>query len=249
VDNVLGYIEKYRFAIIGTVMIHVAFFFYANFATVTKPYKLVPPEVVISIPLDDIDFDPELMEQLALTNPQESEEVFNVAADANDSRERSYEDYSTQEMETFDMTNAKDLEAQYMAEWAATHPDEKASADITDKNNDKNDDRNPTDKSIDDKGSNAFAGAVMVSYDLESRKAHSLPKPGYTCNSAGTVVIDVKVDKSGSVKTATFNSSLSRSADECMISSALRYAKKSRFNMSSSSSSQAGTITYKFVSK
>jgi len=234
----------------GTVGFHVAFFIYANFDTVEKPFKLMPPEVGIEIPLDDIEFDPEIMEQLNLNNPAESEEIFNLAADANDSRERSYEDYSTQEMENFDMTDAKDLEAQYYAEWAATHPDDKSTADIKNEDRNKPDDRNPVDKDLNQGGSNAFAGSVMVSYSLTDRKAHSLPRPGYTCNSAGTVVINVKVDKSGSVKSADYNSSLSRSADACMIERAMTYAKKTRFNHSgSSSATQSGTITYKFVSK
>ncbi len=234
----------------GTAGIHIAFFFYANFDTVDKPFKLMPPQVDMVIPLDDIEFDPEIMEQLNLNDPAESEEVYNLAADANDSRERSFEDYSAQEMENFDMTDAKDLEAQYYAEWAATHPDDNSTADINNDDRKKPDDRNPVDKSLKENANNAFAGSVMVSYSLSDRKAHSLPKPGYTCNSAGTVVIDVKVDKSGAVKSADYNSSLSRSADACMIERAVTYAKKSRFNHSGgSSATQSGTITYKFVSK
>jgi len=90
----------------------------------------------------------------------------------------------------------------------------------------------------------------MVSFDLDNRKAHSLPRPGYTCNSSGTVVVNIKVDKSGEVKSADFNSALSSSADECMVEKAIRYAKKSRFNLNSNSPMlQSGTITYKFVSK
>lgn len=250
-DNILEYIERYKFAIIGTTIVHVAFFFYANFTTVQKPYKYIEPVAEITIPLEDIMLDPEMMEQM-LANNQPSEEIYNMAADANDNREKSYEDFSTQDMEHFDESSAKDLEKQYFEEWAATHPesDKTSTTSSSDKTKDETKDRNKVEDNITTGGSNAFAGEVMVSYSLTNRKAHSLPKPGYKCNSTGTVVIDVKVDKSGDVKSAEFNAAASSRADECMVNQALSYAKRSRFNFSSSAgSSQSGTITYKFVSK
>jgi len=235
-------------------LFHIGVFFYTNFSTVERPYKMMPPEVAMDVPLDEFELDPELLEQLDLPIPSpQSEEIYNVAADANDTREKSYDDYSTQEMDDFDMTSAKDLEKQYFDEWAATHPDkgDNSRADIVDPKDDKNNTKNPIDRNnINTGGDKAFAGSVMVSFDLDNRKAHSLPRPGYTCNSSGTVVINVKVDKSGEVKSADFNSSLSSSADECMVEKAIRYAKKSRFNLNSNSPMlQSGTITYKFVSK
>ncbi|MEO9533111.1 MAG: energy transducer TonB [Crocinitomicaceae bacterium] len=250
-DNFLEYIERYKFAILGTIVIHIGVFVYANFATIQKPYKLVDEGVEIPIPLDEIEFDEEMMELLDIPPKTEtSQEILNMSADANDARDKAFEDYSTQELETFDETSAKELEKQFFEEWAATHGDPNSTANIEDK--DKNKDNNPTDRinkdNIKTNGSNAVAGEVMVSFDLPNRKAFSLPKPGYTCNSSGTVVIDIKVDKAGDVKSVSVNSGASRGADECMISKALRYAEKSRFNLGSNApNSQSGTITYKFV--
>lgn len=253
-DKAFDYIERYKFAIIGTVVIHVSFFFYANFSTIERPFRMADPQVEISLPLEDIDFDPEIMKQLNLNkeNPV-PEEVSNLAADANDTREKSHENFSTQEMDEQVENETRDLEKQFFEEWESTHESnakDNSTADI-EIEKDKNKQDNTVDKSnISTNGSNAIAGEVMVSYNLKNRKAHSLPRPGYTCNNSGTVVIDVKVDKSGSVKSATYNSSLSSSADECMVSKALRYAKKSRFNFSSSApGTQGGTVTYKFVSR
>jgi hypothetical protein len=251
-DAILAYIERYKFAIIGTTLLHLLFFFYANFTTVQKPYKFPDPQVEMSIPLDDISIDPAILEQLDMTpTPQQSEEIYNLAADQNDNRNKSFEDYSTQEMEHFDATSAKELEKQYFQEWAATHDGngDKKEKPVDDKNDS---DKNPNkvdNSNIKSGGANAFAGEVMVSFNLSNRKAHSLPKPGYTCNSYGTVVIDVKVGGDGAVKSALVNTGLSQSADECMISRALDYAKKSRFNLVSGGGTQSGTITYKFVSK
>ena len=254
-DNLLIYIEKYKFAILGTVLFHVAFFFYFNFKTIERPFRLADPSIEVAVPLEDIEFDPEIMKKLELTkNNQVSEQVYNEAADANDTREKSYDNYSTQELDQEVESEAKDLEQQYFNEWASTHDNgdgSNGSADIqVDKDKSQKNQNNIDKSNIKTGGSNSFAGEVMVSFNLKNRKAHSLPKPGYTCNSSGTVVIDIKVDKSGEVKSASLNSGLSSSADDCMIEKAIRYAKKSRFNFSSSApATQEGTITYKFVNK
>ena len=250
-NDFLDYVEKYKFAILGTVLVHIIFFFYTTFATLDKPVVYYDPEAEILLPLDDIEFDPKLMEMLELNKkPAEPENVTNVSADENDRREKSYENFSTQEMDEQVENEARDLEQKYFDEWASTHGETSSSSSSSDE--DKLDEHrrnnNPDKTTIDTDGSNAVAGEVLVSYNLPSRKSHSLPKPGYTCNSSGTVVIDVKVDKSGNVKTATYNSGRSSGATECMINKAIRYAKKSRFNYSGSApGSQSGTITYKFV--
>jgi hypothetical protein len=252
VDRFLEYVERFKFAILGTVLVHIGVFVYANLATIQKPYKYVDQGVEIPIPLDEIEFDEEMMKLLDIPPKLlASEEVMNMSADANDARDKAFEDFSSQELESFDETSAKDLEKQFFEEWAATHGDPTASkADIEDKKEDKNPKERVDKNNIKTEGSNAVAGAVMVSFNLLNRKAFSLPKPGYTCNSSGTVVIDIKVDKSGEVKSASVNPSASSGADECMISKALRYAEKSRFNLGNDApSSQSGTITYKFVSK
>lgn len=254
-ESILDYIEKYKFAILGTVLVHVLFFFYANFTTVERPFKMPDPNVELSIPLEDIEFDPELMEQLELTKDnQVSEEVSNLSADENDKRNKSFENFSTQELDEQVEADAKNLEKQFFDEWASTHDKGKtnATADIDDsKDKTKTQQNNTVDKNnISTNGSNAIAGEVMVSFNLQNRKANSLPRPGYTCNSSGTVVIDIKVDKSGTVKSASYNSALSSSADECMVSKALAYAEKSRFNFGKTAENmQSGTITYKFVSR
>lgn len=257
---VLDFIEKYKFAIIGTVLFHVGVFIYANFVTVKRPFAFQEEQVEMNIPLDDIPLDPEMMKILEMNKPAEQnpdQPVYNVTSDQNDSRDKSFENYSTQEMDEKVMTDAKALEQQYYKEWESTHGDgsnktnEKSSLDIQsekDKVNKQN--LNNPDKSIDTQGSNSFAGDVMASFSLKDRKAHSLEKPGYTCNSAGTVVLEIKVDKNGDVKDVTYLPGSSSNATECMITQSIKYAKRSRFNYSSSAPAvQTGTITYKFVSK
>lgn len=251
---ILNFVEKYKFAIIGTVLFHVGVFIYTNFVTVQRPFRLVEPEIEVNIPLDDVMLEPEVMKILELNKNNASQEVYNVTSDANDTRDKSYENFSTQEIDEQVEANAKALEQQYFDEWAGTHGDkgDKASMNIDDKKdkqqqtNQNNIDKN----SIDNSGSNAFAGDVMASFDLKDRKAHALEKPGYTCNSAGTVTLEIKVDKNGVVKDVSYLAASSYNATDCMIQQSIKYAKRSRFNYSASAPAiQTGTITYKFVSK
>lgn len=251
-DRFLNYIERYKFAVLGTVIFHVVFFMFTNFVTVERPYKMVEEVTEVEIDVDAVEIDPEMLEMLNRQNELNNEQLYNLAADQNDSRERSYEDFSTQDLDEQVESEARNLEQQYFEEWANTHPDSEGPS-----NNSSNDTQeNPQDNSqnkpnpnnnVDNEGGNAFAGQVMVSFSLKDRDAHSLEIPGYTCNGSGTVVIDIKVDKAGNVKDTQFNSGLSRGASECMIAKAKRYAKKARFNFNETSSGLAsGTITYKF---
>lgn len=253
---VLDFIEKYKFAIIGTVMFHVAFFIFTNFAHIQRPYTLVEPDTETLIPLDDIPLDPEMLKLLELkqTAQPQNENVTNAVSDANDTRDKSYEDYSTQEV-VKDAEYYKNLENQYLDEAKATNSglvkNENTGMDIKKTDDKKNiTNNNNPDNTIDSDGNKAFAGEVMASFDLAGRKVHSLEKPGYTCNNAGTVVVQIKVSTDGSVQSATYQAAGSSNATECLIQQSIKYAKRARFNLSSSSPSpQTGTITYKFVSK
>ncbi len=250
-DKFLDYIERYKFAILGTVLFHVIFFMTTNFVTVQRPYKLEEPITEIEIETDAIELDEAMLEMLNRQNEMSNEELYNLAADQNDTREKSYENFSSQDLDEQVENEARELEKQYFDEWAKTHPD--SDGPPSSSSNDSQDDRNETQTQsdqrnnvVDNSGGNAFAGQVMVSFSLKNRKAHALEIPGYTCNGSGTVVIDIKVDKAGDVRTAEYNPSLSRGASDCMIEKAKRYAKRARFSYSDAGGSSSGTITYKF---
>lgn len=245
-DKLLDFIEKYKVAILATLLIHMVILVSSNFVLVKNFRKLPPPEVDIEIPLDDIEFTPEMQEILDLNKNETpaNSDVKNMASDANDNRNKSYEDYSSaieesQSKEDIEQS-VKDLEAQYFREWADNNPRADEAENM--EKHELKDYSNKTKSST--SSANAYAGEVMISYNLSGRKAYSLPNPGYTCNGNGTVVVEIKVDKSGEVKEASYKSG---SASECMIQRAVMYAKKSRFN--SGSGMQTGTITYKFIEK
>ncbi|MGV6861952.1 MAG: hypothetical protein ACWA41_09275 [Putridiphycobacter sp.] len=246
-DAFLDYIEKYKFAIIATLVLHLGFFLFSNFVTVKDITRIPPAEVEIEIPLDDIEFDEDMEKMLELNKESlPNQDISNQVADANDDREKSFEDYSTYETDFSEESqmSAKELEAKYFEEAAANNDQHEYLENIEKHEVNKYD---QTTKNTTSGGKNAYAGEVMISYNLPGRKAYALPNPGYTCMGSGTVVIQVKVDKSGDVKFASFSAGQSNHATECMVERALIFAKKSRFDYNGTSNLQTGTITYKFV--
>ena len=247
-DQFLLNIEKYKFPILGTVLLHIIIVVASSFTQVQNVFRMPPEEITIEVPLEDIEFEPEIEEILDLKKePLPEANISNVAADANDTREKSYENYSLNKEDVSEevLANAKALEKQFFEEAAANNPANQAQndndhtpietkADLIKTNNNSN----SSDK--------AFAGEVMISYDLPNRKAFALPNPGYTCKSSGVVVIEIKVGSDGKVKSTSFLSNRSTNATDCLVERALRYANKSRFN-SASAGNQTGTITYKFL--
>lgn len=87
-----------------------------------------------------------------------------------------------------------------------------------------------------------------VSYSLKDRKDQHLPPPVYLCEENGKIVINISVNSNGAVVDTSVNKAASTSNNECLIDSALEYARDARFN-SASLANQIGTITYIFVGK
>jgi hypothetical protein len=85
-----------------------------------------------------------------------------------------------------------------------------------------------------------------VSYRLVNRKALDLPNPVYTCESAGTIVINIEVSDMGKVIKTLFNEASSSTSNQCLIDAALDYAKNAYFTTDSSRTKQLGSITYNF---
>lgn len=250
-ERFLANIEKYRFAILGTLLVHLVIIVGSSFKQVQHVMRMPPQEVQLEVPLDDIEFEPEIEEILELKKePLPSQELTNVAADANDNREKSFENYSTNkaEIEEDVLEHTKELEKQFFEEAAANNPKSsqtQSNSHVPIESVTKKDTKKGVNSNIATGGKKAFAGEVMISFDLKGRKAFSLPNPGYTCNNSGTVVIEIKVGSDGEVKSTRFLSDLSSGATECLVERATKYASMARFNLISSGG-QTGTITYKF---
>lgn len=89
-------------------------------------------------------------------------------------------------------------------------------------------------------------GSWGVAWNLSGRNiVGSLPKPAYTANAVGNVIIEVIVSAEGRVTSATYRAQGSTTNNSTLIAAAREAAMKARFT-ESESLQQAGTITYKF---
>ncbi len=92
-----------------------------------------------------------------------------------------------------------------------------------------------------------YAGPTTVKYYLRDRVAEDLIIPIYKCEGSGTVVVNIVVDRSGRVISATIDPDRSATSP-CMRETALRAARRSRFNPDANApEKQKGTITFYFV--
>lgn len=88
----------------------------------------------------------------------------------------------------------------------------------------------------------------LVRYYLKNRNAVDLPKPVFTCDSSGTVVINIKVNAQGEVIEAYFNQASSTTSNGCLVENATAYARRAHFEPSKRAE-QLGSITYIYPEK
>lgn len=86
-----------------------------------------------------------------------------------------------------------------------------------------------------------------VSFSLSNRDKIKLPPPIYLCEVSGKIVINITVNEYGQV-TDTYINSSSSSTNQCLIDTALEYAKNAVFS-SAQRKTQIGSITYYFKGK
>lgn len=89
---------------------------------------------------------------------------------------------------------------------------------------------------------------ITDGFSLDGRSIiGSLPRPSYSSNNEGIVVIDIQVDQEGNVTSATFKVQGSTTSDSKLVAEAISAAKKARFNRDANARFvQTGTITYTF---
>lgn len=89
---------------------------------------------------------------------------------------------------------------------------------------------------------------VSASFNLNERVLLSLPKPKYTGNEEGVIVVKVTVDKEGLVVAAEVIARSSNTDNPELIAAARAAALQAKFNADSNAiEDQSGTITYRFV--
>ena len=172
---------------------------------------------------------------IAMARSSSSSQVRNVAVDAN---ERLRDDRNANPSRVYD--EARDLQRKLdAAALLSKQLDAKDAQDYAslDDRKDKPDNGNTP----------AYSGPSVISYDLEGRKAQSLPVPAYKGYGGGDVSVKIYVNKAGRVIKAEVIESAS-SPDRSLWSFAETAAKRSRFSSSTTAPDpQIGSILYRFI--
>ena len=260
-NNFFDLIDRYKFGIIGAFTAAIAIFMYLQLTSVPEYKELKPyfESIEIEPILQEIELTPENIE----IAPQfESGKVTNTVRDANDTRQRSDENWSSSKSFSDIEQSIKDEEKK-MFEETGGEAKRKAIKE-QDEERKQNQSQSKNDKSSAPKSNNGATsgtnntvkGNVMVEWSLSGRSPHqnnewNVRNPGYTCghSSSGRVVVTIKVGQDGKVISAIPDAAGSSSANPCMIEQAVKYAKLSRFDYSAAEVSQTGKIYYTFISQ
>ncbi|HZH86843.1 MAG TPA: hypothetical protein VFD77_05960 [Brumimicrobium sp.] len=262
-DRILDFIERHKYGILITLVIHVGIFVYFQVATYKEVILFEPWDFqsVHKEAPDDIEITPDQIQtpqEQELLNPQE--DVSSFVKNINDTREKSKSDdikYTSYSKSGNPEQIERDFEQQLKNEIDRKRQEKEnkknaANADLEKEKNTKTTKTNTTQGG--DASAKAVEGATMVSYSLADRHPlnhndWNIRNPGYTCgNVNGVVKIAIVVDEGGIVVGASVVEAESQNATACMKQRAKEYALMSRFNYSANApKKQEGIITYRFV--
>lgn len=98
-----------------------------------------------------------------------------------------------------------------------------------------------------DSGPYEGVGGYGGSFNLNGRmvRGGALPRPSYTIQTEGTIVVDITVDSNGNVISARIGKGTNID-NASMRNSAITAAKQAKFNSITGTNNQTGTITYKY---
>ena len=101
-----------------------------------------------------------------------------------------------------------------------------------------------------DTGPNTGVGGFGGSFNLSGRsiRGGGLPRPAYTIQDEGTIVVNITVDSRGDVIMAEIGRGTNID-NAAMRSSTLEAARRAKFNVITGTNNQSGTITYRFSLK
>jgi len=229
--NVLDFIEKHKFGILGTIALHIIVFVWLNIQIVE--YGVYEPKnkivAVLDYTSDEVkqdDIVDEVFDENG--NPVESN-LLNVAASANQEKTTyTNESFSKNQTDQDVWNELKQMEAN---EYKMINEGRDIPEDNPKDNNEKVVNPNLVkDDAI--KNDNASYGAdvkAVASYFLEGRSPLRDDVPSYKCRVEGVVVVDIKVNQKGDVIARTINEAKTTTRNECLRIEALNYSKRWRF--------------------
>ena len=247
-DRFLDWFDKLKWAILGTLILHLLLIgFLAIWQIRTQPFPEDRKELAVQV-IDDETMEELLKLQEELRQIRESGPIHNVTNDMSaeqvrrlmDNDHRRMSNAATEEMVEEELRKLEEEEFQRLAEERTARGEDVEMPELDpSKWNPEN--YMPPTKRV------RITGRTTTSYFLEGRGA-SIPTPAYICEGAGTIRINVRVDRSGVVRSMETDSS--SSADQCIVDAAMDFVSRSRFEPSNSApNSQRGWIEFTFVAQ
>ena len=234
-------------AIIVSLIAHIFILFVTQM--LTQDHRVAEEEVIYEELAMDMLPDEPLPEEPEQQQVPRNGELKNLVANENSERSsdaRSYRGMSSSQMKEQVYNDLKNMEAEEFAKLKGGEPD----YTVANKSQGQGKSSSEPKKSDMDwyreqKQNKSYSGPVTASFNMAGRDPLDNPIPTYRCKTNGTVVVMVSIDELGKVIDARINESAS-SPNECLRAESEKYARKWRFDYSSRSRKQDGTITFTF---
>lgn len=245
----MTYLIKYKWALIGTFFLHIGVMAYMNRVKLERHYVPMGQLEQIPLVLED-QFD--IPEEEKMKQEMQNGKISNITVNENDKVGESDKKYDSRAVKISDSDVEKDMrdyEKNAFDEAASKHKKDDIVIDDP-KLNVKKDKKDDNSQSSNENNKVRSAGRVSGSYDLDGRRDEYFAKPAYVCKGSGTIVLKVKVNRSGKVVSATIDSGQSSYTEDCMGENAVKYAYKCKFEAGTQwPEPQSGTVTYTYISQ
>ncbi len=243
----ISFVEKYKFAIIGTILIHLMAFEVMVLTNLKVEVPLINRAAYVELEMDDIEIAeiPSIPNQNIPDGELMSNEASNRDPNLTDaSEEFNSETYSKTSVEKEVWNEAKALEA--ATKTTNWNKRETITNTITNNNNPISNNRQNTASNTPNTETKAYKGSSTINFLVKWRKKIYIPNTIYTCKNGGLVRVNIWVNQAGKVVNAEVDETISVN-DECLWREALKSAKKAKFTRYTGiAGKQEGYIEYTF---
>ncbi len=244
VNFFLDWFERHKVGVIGTLVLHTLFLFMLTVWSI----RTTPREDQISemrIEVVDEEVAQEILDQIERELAGIPEEVVNKSSNITaESTRPNYSPEKLAERVENDLRSLEQAEYDRLAEERRARGEEITIPELDPSKWDK---EQYMDKAVEPV---KVEGATTVWHDLKGRAERYIHAPAYVCKGSGLVVVNVVVDRDGTVRKAELDMNRTNTPDECMLDHALRSAQSARFAAySSAPDKQGGAIYYRFLAQ
>ena len=229
--NVLDFIERFKFSLIGVFATYAAITIWANWFVVET---YIPPTISNDEVVAVLDYSKEENKENTENETPENQDfnegqpTTNVAVNASQEKTTYTNEFSKSQADQEVWNELKAMEAAEMAKLSQDNPNLVEVPDNSEKSINPN-----LVKEDAENNENAGYGMDVVAtvyYKLDDRNVLKEKKPSYLCKSEGTVRVNIKVNQKGQVVTAEIDEGKTNTSNTCLRDAALEYAKLWKFN-------------------